>query len=309
MPRYNEESMPSWVIPIDSALFICIMAGASISIIPTGEVGVLTTFGKAEGVFSPGLNFKIPLIQGVDMLPTTVQKYETNASAASKDLQDVHTVVAVNYQLPQDNGEILSLYTHLRTDYEMRIIQPFVQESVKANTAKYTADELITKRADVKHAIQTSLTEKLKAHGIQVVEVSITNFDFSPEFDKAIEQKVVAEQNKLQMQFELEKRQIEVQKQIAEANASATAQVLQANGEAQARLIRADAEATAIRKITETLSEQYISYNFVQRWDGELPKVYGTSTPLVDVSDFVMPPPEMIYPVTVDVVSVGNQSG
>lgn len=268
--------------------FLCIV------IIPTGDVGVVTTFGKADGIFDPGLHFKAPFIQGVDHIPTMIQKYETNASSASKDLQNVYATIAVNYRLPPSNDQILRLYNDFRTDYESRIIQPLVQESVKSSTARYTAEELITKRSETKALVEQTLQEKLKKYNIDVVQVSITNFDFSPEFNNAIEQKVVAEQNKLQAQYTLEKKQIDVQMTVAEANASATSEILQAQGDAQAKLIRADAEARAIQTITQSLNPSYIEYYKVNKWDGQVPKIVGSGGTIIDATS-VIPSDNQMY--------------
>lgn len=266
--------------------FLLVLALLSVQIIPTGEVGILLTFGKAEAVMEPGLHIITPIMNGMDRMKTTVQKYEVDASAASADLQTVHATVAVNYRIPADRASILDLYTTFRNEHEYGIIAPLVQEVVKANTAKRTANELITNREAVKSAITNDLKAKLAGYNIEVVEVSITNFDFSPEFNKAIEAKMVAEQDRLKAQYELERKQIDVQRQIAEANATAISQVIQAQADAQARLIRAEAEAAAIRKITGEVNDTYIRYSFVQKWDGMLPRVTGANDVILDVSSY-----------------------
>jgi prohibitin 2 len=266
--------------------FLLITALLAVQIIPTGEVGVLLTFGKAEAIMEPGLHIIVPIMNGMDRMKTTVQKYEVDATAASSDLQTVHATVAVNYRIPADRGKILALYTTFRNEHEYGIIAPLVQEVVKASTAKRTANELITNREAVKGAITNDLKAKLAGYNIEVVEVSITNFDFSPEFNKAIEAKMVAEQDMLKAQYELERKQIDVQRQIAEANATAISQVIQAGADAEARLIRAEAEAAAIRKITGEVNDLYIRYSFVQRWDGILPKVTGGNDVILDVSSY-----------------------
>ncbi|MBI5051560.1 prohibitin family protein, partial [Candidatus Micrarchaeota archaeon] len=263
------------LIPIVIVL-ILILAFLSVRIVNTGEMGVLLEFGKIKGILYPGIHFVVPFISGVSKLSVQIEKYEVDASAASKDLQTVQSTVAVNYRVKQDEDTIKSLWTNFRDNYQERIIQPMVQEAVKSNTAKYTADELLSKRTEVKEKISDDLTSKLKTYGIEVMEVSITNFDFSKEFNYAIEQKVVAEQTKLKEEFELQRKQIEVQKIIAEANATATASIINANAEAKTRLIKAEAEAKAIEQITLSLTNPYIRYSYVQKWNGQMPKVLGT---------------------------------
>ena len=258
-----------------------------VRIVSAGEVGVLLEFGKVKEIWHPGLHLMIPFVNNVDTMSTQIEKFETEASAASSDLQVVQTTIAVNYRLPQNDASVQSLYENFRGNHESRIIAPLVQEVVKANTAKYSAAELISKREQLKSVIGSSLKEKLEQYDIEVVEVSITNFDFSPEFNSAIEQKVVAEQNKQQAQYELEKKQIEVQKTIAEKNASATGAVLEAQGEATSKLIKAKAEAEAIKTHTQTLNDPYVRYYYVSRWNGQLPKVVGSDENIIDISSLV----------------------
>lgn len=274
-----------------------------VRIISAGEVGVLLEFGKVKEIWYPGLHILVPFVNNVEIMSTQIQKFEAEASAASSDLQVVQTTIAVNYRLPQNDASVKNLYENFRGNHEARIIAPLVQEVVKANTAKYSAAELITKREQLKAVIGANLKEKLRVYDIEVVEVSITNFDFSPEFNDAIEKKVVAEQNKQQAQFELEKKQIEVLKVIAEKNATAIANVLEAEGEAKAKVIRAEAEAESILKITQSLNSPYIEYYKIQKWNGQMPKVVGSGQNIIDVSAVLDEPAPSVnyYP--------GNYSG
>jgi len=262
-----------------------------VRIINAGEVGVLLEFGRVKEIWYPGLHIMVPFMNNVDVMSTQIEKFETQSSAASSDLQIVQTSIAINYRLPQDDASVQSLYENFRGNHESRIIAPLAQEVVKANTAKYSANELITKREQLKTVIGANLRDKLRQYDIDVVEVSITNFDFSPEFNDAIEKKVVAEQNKQQAQFELEKKQIEVLKVIAEKNATATANVLEAEGEAKARIIRADAEAESIKTITESLNDPYVRYFYALKWNGQVPKVVGSNQNIIDISSLMYDQP------------------
>jgi len=258
---------------------------ASVRIINAGEVGVKTEFGKVTDILEPNLHLVIPIMNDVKYLSTQIEKYEATASAASKDLQVVDTKLAVNYKIAGDTGEIKNLYEQFRGNHEARIISPLVQEVVKANTAQFNAAELITKRVEVKSKIAKDLETKLAPYGITVVEVSITDLDFSKEFDEAIEAKVVAEQKLEKERIDLETKKVEVQQLIASTNASATALVIQAEADAEARVIRATAEAEAIEKVTKSISDPYVRYYYVTQWDGVLPKVMGDNEVIIDLED------------------------
>jgi len=262
------------------ALFLLL---SSVRIIQAGEVGVKLEFGKVTEILHPNLYLVIPIMHDVKYMSTQIEKFETPASAASNDLQIVVTQIAVNYRISQDDADVQNLYERFRGNHEQRLIQPIVQEVVKANTAKFNAEELITKRVEVKERISEGLAEKLQTYGLIVEEVSITDLDFSPEFDAAIEAKVVAEQKLQKEQIDLRTKKVEVQKLIAERNASAIALVIQAEAEAEATVIKAEAEANAITKITTSLTDPYVRYYYVDQWNGQLPKVMGDNDLIVDL--------------------------
>jgi len=270
------------VVMAAGGIFVFLILLSSLVIINTGTVGVLLQFGEMKDVLQPGLHVVIPIISNVQPMSVQTMKYEVQASAASSDLQIVTSTIAVNYHIKDDRTSVMYLFQQFRGEHESRILAPFVQEAVKANTAKFTANDLIARRETVKLAIANALTEKLALYGITVDEVSITNFEFSPEFEKAIEAKVVVEQQKQQSQIELEQKMIEVQKLVVEQNATATAQIIQATadmetaklraaGEANATLTNAYATKQAVDMIQAVLSQEYVSYQYSQRWDGHLP--------------------------------------
>lgn len=264
-----------------------VLISSSIKMIGAGEAGVLTEFGKPVGVLYEGLHIVVPIMHQVPVMSVQIEKYEAEASAASKDLQVVTTTIAVNYRITQEDEGIKNIYRQFRGKHETRVIQPIVQEVIKANTAQFRAEELISKRVAVKNNILNDLKQKLSNYGMEVLDISITDFQFSEEFDRAIEDKVVAEQNKLRAEYELEQEKVEVQKTIAEANATASAEILKAHGEAQAKIIRSEAEAKAITKITQTITDPYIKYYYITTWDGKLPSVMGTNDIMLDVSSLV----------------------
>lgn len=230
-----------------------------------GQRAVVVTLGKAgQESMEPGLHFKIPFVQKAVKFDVKTQKYEADASAASSDLQTVTVKLAINYHvLP---GAVPTIYKEIGPEYAARIIQPLEQEVVKATTAQFTAEELITKREQVRDEMKSVLKERLDARGIIVEEVSIVNFDFSESFNAAIENKVTAQQNALAAKNRLEQIQYEAQQRVA-----------QATGEAEAIRIQTAAIQAAGGK-------EYVQLRAIERWNGAMPMVVGTGTmPFINI--------------------------
>jgi len=245
-------------------LLVILSVWMSFEIIGAGERGVVLRLGAVDRVMNEGFNFKIPFVERVKTLDVKTQKEEVEASSASKDLQTVTAVIALNYHLsPEQTGK---LWQSVGADYKERIIDPAIQEAVKAATAKFTAEELITKRPEVKDVIKTVLRERLAIEFIVVDEVSIVNFDFSASFNSAIEAKVTAEQNALAAKNKLEQVKYEAEQRVT-----------QAKGEAEAIKIQAQA-------IQSQGGAEYVNLKAVEKWNGTLP-VYmlGDSTPLINI--------------------------
>lgn len=234
----------------------------SYTVIEAGTRGVLKNFGQIVGVLGEGLHFRAPFISTVTLVDVKTQRYESNATAASRDLQIVSTQVVLNYR--PDPATVDALVREIGPEYERRVVDPAVQEALKAATAQFTAEELITKRPQVSAAIQDVLESRLSVRGIIVESVAITDFNFSEEFTRAIEAKQVAEQDALRAQNELRRAQIEAQQQVARAEA-----------EARARLEVARAEAEALRLQREVISPALLQLRFIERWDGILPRFMG----------------------------------
>lgn len=239
-------------------VFGVILLFNSFFIVGSGERGVVVsaTSGTKQISYGEGIHFKVPLIDSATKLEVRTKKYEAEAGSASKDLQIVHTTVAINYHLNPD--QVHAVFQTIGKDYENRIINPAIQESVKSTTAKYIAEELITRRELVKEDIKENLIARLDGSNVFVDEVSITNFDFSPEFNKAIEAKVTAEQKALEEQNNLRVVQFQSQQKIASA----------------------EGDAEAIRIVNEQLARtpNYIQYYLLQKWDGKLPTALGSNT-------------------------------
>ncbi len=224
-----------------------------------GERGIVLNFGAVQyKVLDEGLHFRVPLMQEIIRVDVKVQKAETDAAAASADLQDVSSTVAINYHIIPDKANIV--YQSIGIHFKERIIDPAVLEVVKAVTAKYTAEELITKRPAVSDAMKLSLTERLLAHNIAVDAFSIVGFSFSKIFMEAIESKQTAEQLALKAKRDLDRIKIEAEQTITAAKAEAES----------LRLQRANISPDLIelRKIEANLKA-------IDKWNGILPQVTG----------------------------------
>jgi regulator of protease activity HflC (stomatin/prohibitin superfamily) len=238
--------------------------------IGAGERGVLLNFGAVQkNVLGEGLHFKIPVMQKVARMDVKVQKATTDAAAASSNLQDVSSTVAINYHIIPDKANIV--YQTLGVDFKERIIDPAVQEVVKAVSARYSAEELITKRSAVSDAMKATLTERLLVHNIAVDAFSIVGFSFSKIFMEAIESKQTAEQLALKANRDLERIKIEAEQKITAAKAEAES----------LRLQRANISPDLIelRKIEANMKA-------IDKWNGILPQVTGSGAmPFIGVGD------------------------
>ena len=242
--------------------------------VPSGYRGVLMTFGKVEDkVLQEGLNYKVPFSQTVVLMNVQIQKAESTEATVTRDLQEVATTVAVNFRL--NPSKVNEIYKDLREDYVARVIKPNIEESLKAVTADFRAEELVTKRAEVKATFDDILVKRLSVFNIDVISVSLTDFQFSASFSQAIEAKVIAEQMALQAKNTLEQIRYEAQQQIIQAEAAKNATIARAEGDAFAQIIQANATAKSIKLITEQMTAEYSQYLWLQQWDGQLPVVYS----------------------------------
>ena len=245
-------------------------------VIPAGHTGVALTFGKVEDkVLQEGLHFKAPFVQNIVVLDNRILKLDVNTEAFSKDLQTITTVVTVNYHVGRENSQ--SLYKNVGLGYEDVLITPAVNEVLKAVTAKYTAVELVSSRAEVSMLLDDGLNEKLNGYGIFINELNIINWDFSEEYIDAVEAKQVAEQN-------LIKTRTEQEQALVIANTEAQKRVIAAEAEANEIKVLAEANAESNRILTESLSDMLIRYQSVAKWDGKLPTVMsGSEGTLIDI--------------------------
>lgn len=241
-------------------LILIIILTGSFRIVGAGHRGVLLTLGAvSDESLGEGLHFKLPIIQSIKVLDVRTVKYEAEAAAYSKDIQTVDALLALNYHIDKDRAN--KVYQEIGTDYESRIINPAMQESLKAVSAKYTAQDLIEKREIVKEEVKSQLAERLSVRSIQVDELSIVNFDFSSEYEKAVEAKQVAQQSALKAENDLKRIKTEAEQRVAQAKAEAEAISLQsqaANNEKYVSLKALEVQLEAIKKWNGVLPQQFI---------------------------------------------------
>ena len=273
-----------------AALLVVILLGDSFATVPVGSTGILLTFGKVEDgkALSEGLHIKLPLVQRIVSMDNRVKKLELNTEAFSKDIQTVSATLAVNYRLQAEKS--FAIYKTHGTQYEQNIIVPATHEVLKSVCAQYTAEELISKRAESSDMMRDELDAKLSGMGITVTDFNIIDFDFSDEFINAVEAKQVAEQVKKKAATENETAiaQAEREKQVSikqseaeaervriEAEAQAQSTLIAAQAQADAVKLAADAEAYRMQNEGKYVSDSLIDKILAENWDGKLPNVVG----------------------------------
>ncbi|GHT22306.1 hypothetical protein FACS189419_04670 [Planctomycetales bacterium] len=241
-------------------VILAVIAGVqSLRIIQPGFVGIVIRLGQAQQEALPeGIHFVIPFITTVKSLDVRIQKADVKTDAASKDLQTVKANIVVNYRI--DKIEAVTLYRGIGVSYVETVIEPAIQEAFKAGSAKYTAESLITERSLVSTGIRESISTRLQPFGVVIDAVNITNFEFSSEFNKAIEDKMTAEQRALQAEKELERFKFEAQQKIETAK-----------GEAESILERAKAEAEALNLKSKYATQELVWLTAVEKWNGTAP--------------------------------------
>lgn len=273
-------------------ILVIVLATSAFVIVDSGHVGVVRTLGAVQPDPLPeGFHLKKPFMDKIEQVDIRLTKAKSKSAAASKDLQTVETQVTVQYSL---SGPIApQTYQRIgkREVVAATVIEPAIQESVKAVTAQYTAEQLVTKRAEVKQQIQkaidnfinVTLQDKQVPTALKIANVAITDFEFSEEFNKAIELKVKAEQEALQALNEKTRR-------VTQAEAGYAERKLAADGQAYEIEAASKAKADAIAREAKALKDnpQLIQLRLAEKWDGTLPKFTGgESVPLINI-DSVM---------------------
>jgi prohibitin 2 len=286
----RSRSLVRIVIPvIIGIIIVSIIAVSSVRMVDAGHRGVLVQFGdvSTDSSLDEGIHFVVPFRDSVVQLEVRTQKIVESANSASKDLQDVSTQVALNYHVDPDRAQVL--YQQLGPDYSNRVIVPAIQESVKQVTARFNAEELITNRETVKNQIEEQIKARLAPYNVVVDALSITEFAFSPQFTRAVEAKVEAQQRALQAQNELRRIQIEAQQNEAQAIGEQKANIARAEGIKQSNVLQAEGEAQAITLIDQQLRNNptYLEWLKATKWDGVLPLVTGGGgqgiTPFIEI--------------------------
>lgn len=232
--------------------------------VDSGQRALVLRFGQVQEVVSDGLHLKMPFIERVILVDVRTQKSHAPASAGTKDLQTVTTEVALNYHL--NANTLQDTYTRFGLDVENKVIEPRIQEIVKAVMARFSAEELLTRRDSVKQEIAVGLRTSLAVYNISVEDIQITNFSFSKAFDEAIEAKQTAEQNALKAKNDLDRIKVEAEQKITMA-------------QAEAETIRIQAQA-----IKEQGGEEYVKMKAIEKWNGVLPQFTGGGTmPFISV--------------------------
>ncbi|MBD1826509.1 prohibitin family protein [Microcoleus vaginatus GB1-A2] len=235
------------------------------AIVGPGERGVMMRFGKVQdAILDEGIHPILPIVTSVKTLSVRVQKTDMNADAASKDLQKITTDLAVNWNV--DPAHVNQVFQQIGDEEQIvaSILSPAISEVLKAATSKKTAEEIITKRTELKTEIDNSLKKRLEPYGVIVRDVSLINFGFSPEFSKAIEAKQIAEQEAKQAEFTVRK----------------------ATQDAQAQINRAKGQAEAQRLQRQTLTSEILQQQAIEKWNGQFPTVMGGSgsLPLINIA-------------------------
>lgn len=245
------------------------------TIVDAGHVGVVTRFGAVSRVVNPGLVLKIPLFESVYAMETRTQKVQIDTVAASKDLQAFTSTIALNFHLRGEKA--VEVYQNIGVDYSDRIIAPALQEAFKSTTTQFTSNDLISQREKVKQLTFDNLKGRLAKYNIVVDDFNIVNFAFSQAFRDSIEQKTVAEQNKEKAEIEAQteaikaKSDAEIAKIKAKSDAETTSTKADADAQAAVTQAKGQAEAQKALKDAGSLSDEYLRFLTIQKWDGKLP--------------------------------------
>jgi len=252
--KINKEvwNIPKIIIFSVIGLFLLITIFASITTVRSGEVGLKVRFGKIiDSSLKEGINVKVPYIEKIVKVNIKVQKVELETESSSKDLQTITTQLAVNFKV--DGSKASSLYKTVGNSYKDTILVPAIQESIKAVISEYTAEQTITMRNEVSDKCLNEIQTKVEKYGIIITDFNIIDLDFSKAYNQAIEEKQVAEQKVLTAKQELEKTKIEAEKKIVEAEATKKSNEL----------------------LKQTLTDEVIAKQFIEKWNGQLPTTYA----------------------------------
>jgi regulator of protease activity HflC (stomatin/prohibitin superfamily) len=250
------------IVGITVLLLIALFTIFCIRVVDIGEVGIKVRFGQiVSSNLQPGIQIKSPLTS-LKKFNVQIQREDIKANAASKDMQDIVAEIALNYSLLPEN--VPSLYRNVGNNYVTVIIRPICNETIKSVTSQYSADEIITQRAEIATKMKKEIQDRLSQYGIEVNEINIINLNFSEAFNNAIELKQIAQQEALKAQQDLERVKFEAEQRITQA--------------------RADAESYKLKN--QEITDKTLQMAFLEKWDGKLPTISGTNGMIFDISKF-----------------------
>ncbi len=263
----GSNSIKKLITVIVILLVLAVVLFSCFTIVKPGHTGVVITLGNVneQNVLTEGFHFKIPFIQQIFLVDNRVQKAEADCSSASRDLQTVASTIAINYKVL--NNSSASMYKNVGMDYEFKVITPAIQECVKAVTAKYTAEQLITLRQSVGDEMSELLKEKISTYGLEIQVFNIISFDFTAEYNAAIEAKQTAQQSALKAEQDLQRIKVEAEQTITQAQA----------------------EAEAYRLKSLEITPEILLMNYIEKWDGKLPAVASGEggSMIIDISSML----------------------
>jgi regulator of protease activity HflC (stomatin/prohibitin superfamily) len=284
-PQMHQSKLIGIALAVLVVLVLLVLANPFVQV-QSGYVGVLSNFGSVQpNPLYPGLHLAIPFYQTIEQVSVQPQTVTSDESGSTHDLQLVNTSIAVTFHVNADNAP--DFYQNFR-DFDTlgaRIIAPAVSNDVKAVTANYDAEELVTKRDIVDAQIKDLIVQSLAPYHLTVEAVNVSNFAFSDAYTQAIEQKQVAQQQALQAQYTLQQTEISAQQQVVQAKAQADAAVETAQGQANALLLTSQAQAKANALIAQSLTPVLLQQKALDKWNGDLPTYLSPGSPLPFIGD------------------------
>jgi regulator of protease activity HflC (stomatin/prohibitin superfamily) len=253
-------------------LIIFIFLWSSFALVPAGHRGVVLWWGSVEKrVMGEGLNFKVPMAERVIKVDVRVQPHPfKEIDAASKEYQMVKLTGMMNFHI--DPSYVNDLYQKVGLDFANKVIDPAFNDFVKEVVPIYQITEILPKREDIRKRAMTKLGENLARYHIIVDDIYFANIRFSPEYEKAVEAKQVAQQQVETQRQVLFQREIEAQQKVATAK-----------GEAESILVVAQGQAKANEALSRSISPILVQYKSIEKWNGILPQVSGGGIPLIDL--------------------------
>jgi regulator of protease activity HflC (stomatin/prohibitin superfamily) len=260
-------------------------------IVQPGETAIQLQFGKPKRVINePGIYLRTPLIDKIVYINNRICRTSIETRSLSKDLQTVDIGAVLNYRINKG----YEIFKSVGSDFETIIINPFVQESLKAVVAKFTAEDLIQQRHKACDWVNNELKERLALHSIVLIDFNFIHLDFTKDFIHAVEQKQIAEQAAKTVRNLTEKVKEESAQERLKSDALAYAYITDAKAKAEAVRVRADAEAYALKAKRESITANLITLkkvealtHAVEKWNGQLPRIVTGSNPFLEITDGV----------------------